>query len=87
MGHTERGLLSLANSGSNTSGCQFFITFKETPHLDGKHVVFGKYVRGRGGRGGSSEQRDEIILLYFILMIGILYSLLLIFIFLNFLAG
>lgn len=68
--HTQGGLLSMANSGPNTDGSQFFLTFTATPWLDGKHTIFGQVVKGidvlesiekLGSRSGKTKEEVKLI--------------------------
>jgi peptidyl-prolyl cis-trans isomerase B (cyclophilin B) len=56
----ERCVISMANAGPNTNGSQFFITHVATPHLNGKHTVFGKVTSGQDVVD-AIRQGDEII--------------------------
>jgi len=59
--HDGPGVLSMANAGPNTNGSQFFLTFGPTPHLDGRHTVFGSVTAGMDVLRGLRErdpQRD-----------------------------
>lgn len=55
----KAGSLSMANAGPNTNGSQFFVTHVETPHLDGKHTVFGQLIEGEDVRD-AIRQGDRI---------------------------
>ncbi len=63
--HDKPGMLSMANAGPGTDGSQFFLTFVATPHLDGRHTLFGEVVNGmdtvrelekRGSRSGKTSE-------------------------------
>ena len=59
--HDQPGMLSMANSGPNTNGSQFFITHVATPWLDKKHSIFGKVSSSDSQEVVNSIQQDDMI--------------------------
>lgn len=70
LSHSKPGMLSMANRGAGTDGSQFFLTFKETAYLDGRHTIFGEVIDGfetlkslesLGSRSGKTKEELKII--------------------------